>query len=133
MSESAKVLRKVPVPAINVESKPFWDATAQGRLLVKRCRACRQVHWYPRSKCPFCHSLDTAWEDSPGTGVIYSFSVMRRVDPPYAFAYVTLDEGVTLITNIVDCDLDALAIGQRVKVVFRDTGEGCAIPYFTPV
>ena len=139
MSESAKTVRqapqatKVPVPAINVESKPFWDATAEGRLLVKRCRACREFHWYPRSKCPFCHSLDTEWVDSPGTGTIYSYSVMRRVDPPYAFAYVTLDEGVTLITNIVDCDLNALAIGQRVKVVFRDTGEGCAIPYFTPI
>jgi len=132
MSE-AKAQRKTPVPAINVESKPFWDATAERRLVVKRCGACGQVHWYPRSKCPFCHSLDTAWVDSPGTGSIYSFSVMRRVDPPYAFAYVTLDEGVTLITNIVDCDLDSLAIGQRVKVVFRDTGEGCAIPYFTPV
>lgn len=128
MSDGAK--RKVPMPAINVESKPFWDATAQGRLILKRCRACARFHWYPRSKCPHCHSLDTEWVDSPGTGVIYSYSVMRRVDPPYAFAYITLDEGITLISNIVDCDLEALAIGQAVKVVFRDTGEGCAIPYF---
>jgi uncharacterized protein len=123
--------RRAPTPMMNEETVPFWDATADGKLLLKRCNDCTEFHWYPRSKCPFCHSGNTSWVESAGTGVVYSFSVMRRAQPPYAFVYVTLDEGVTVISNLVDCDFDAIAIGQRVKVKFEDTGEGCAVPYFT--
>ena len=43
-------------PQINPETKPFWDAAAQGRLLVKKCQACGQSHHYPRALCPFCFS-----------------------------------------------------------------------------
>ena len=57
----------------------------------------------------------------------------RRAGPiPYAIAYVTLDEGVTMLTNIVDCDLDTLRIGQRVKVCFKPTDGDAMVPMFTP-
>jgi uncharacterized OB-fold protein len=56
---------------------------------------------------------------------------MRRVPVPYAIGYVTLEEGVTMMTNIVDCDLDAIRIGQRVKVVFKPTDGGPPVPMFT--
>ena len=72
------------------------------------------------------------WITSSGRGTIYSYSVMRRVPVPYAIAYVTLEEGVTMMTNIVDCDLDAIRIGQRVKVVFKPTDGGPPVPMFTP-
>ena len=62
--------RKIPAPAVNVESKPFWDAAAEGRFLIKRCTACGKAHWYPRAICPFCASAATVWEASPGEGVI---------------------------------------------------------------
>jgi uncharacterized protein len=126
------VKRRVPNPPMTEETVPFWDATAEGKLLLKRCTDCSEFHWYPRTKCPFCHSLNTNWVESAGTGVIYSYSVMRRAQPNYALVYVTLDEGVTMMSNLVDCDFDALAIGQRVKVKFEDAGSGCAVPYFTP-
>ena len=51
---------------------------------------------------------------------------------PYAIAYVTLDEGVTLMTNIVECDFDRIAIGQEVEVTFRTTEGGHALPVFRP-
>jgi uncharacterized OB-fold protein len=57
---------------------------------------------------------------------------MRRAPVPYALAYVTLDEGVTMMTNIVDCDLDAIRIGQSVRVVFKATEDGPPVPMFTP-
>ena len=69
---------------------------------------------------------------SSGRGIIYSYSVMRRVPVPYAIAYVTLEEGVTMMTNIVGCDLDAIRIGQAVRVVFRPTDGGPPVPTFTP-
>ena len=125
--------RRIPAPAVNVESQPFWDAAAQGRFLIKRCRACGEPHWYPRTLCPFCFSADTAWEESPGAGAIYTFSVMRRNTPiPYAIGYVTLDEGISLLTNFVDCDLDALNIGQRVKLKWTPTEGGPPVFTFAP-
>ena len=119
-------------PPINEESEPFWEATREDRLLLKRCNACRAFHWYPRSRCPECHSDDAEWVESPGLGTIYSHSTMRRVPEPYTLAYVTLDEGVTLLTNLVECDPDALEIGQRVRIVWRETEDGVKVPDFTP-
>ena len=57
---------------------------------------------------------------------------MRRVAEPYAIAYVTLDEGVSMLTNLVDCDFGRLKIGAPVRVVFRSAADGEAIPMFTP-
>jgi uncharacterized protein len=111
----------------NAENQPFFDAAREGRLMLKRCNACNQVHYYPRAICPFCASSRTEWVQAKGTGTLYSYSVMRRVEKPFAIAYVTLDEGVTMLTNLVDCDFDRLAIGAPVRVVFKD-----AIPMFTP-
>ncbi len=124
--------RKIAAPPINAETQQFWSAAKEGRFLVKRCEDCGRAHWYPRAICPFCGSGRTAWVGASGRGTIYSFSVMRRADPPYAIAFVTLEEGPTMMTNIVDCDLDAIGIGQAVTLVFKPTEEGGAVPMFTP-
>lgn len=124
--------RKIPPPPTSPEIQPFWDAAAAGRLVIKKCAACGQAHHYPRSICPFCGSDRTEWLPASGRGTIYSWSVMRRVPIPYAIAYVTLDEGVTMMTNIVDCDLDAIRIGQPVRVVWKPTDGGPPVPMFTP-
>ncbi len=124
--------RKIDAPQPSVETRPFWDAAAAGRLLIKRCAACGEHHHYPRSMCPFCGSDRTEWRDASGRGTIYTYSVMRRAPVPYAIAYVTLEEGVTMMTNIVDCDLDAIRVGQRVRVVFKPSDGGPPVPMFTP-
>ena len=132
--QSAVSGRKIPAPSVNVESKPFWDAAAEGRFLIKRCTACGKAHWYPRAICPHCFSGETVWEASPGEGVIYTYSVMYRSPTgPYAIGYVNLDEGPAVLTNFVDCDLSALSIGQRVKVRFQPTEGGPPVPVFTPI
>ena len=119
-------------PVVNDESKPYWEAAINGKLLVKKCNTCGEAHHYPRTICPFCFSDNTTWTEASGRGAIYSYSVMRKATVPYVMAYVTLEEGPTMMTNIVECDVDALAIGQPVSVVFQDTGEGTALPMFTP-
>ena len=89
---------------------------------------------YPRSICPHCGSDDTVYAESNGKGIIYSFSVMRRVQPNYAIAYVTVEDvGIKMMTNIVNCDFDALEIGQPVKVTFvaSETGD-VSVPMFEP-
>ena len=125
--------RKIPAPAVNPENKPWFDAAAEGRLLVKRCGDCGEYHHYPRAICPFCFSANTAWVEAKGTGSVHTYSVLRRGVPvPYCIAYVTLDEGVSMMTNIVDCDLDTVRIGQKVKVVFKPTEGGPPVPMFAP-
>jgi uncharacterized OB-fold protein len=123
---------KIPSPPINAENKPFFDAAREGRLLLGRCTSCGEPHYYPRAICPFCASARTEWIEARDRGTIYSFSVMRRVAEPFAIAYVTLEEGVTMLTNLVDCDLDALRIGQPVRLVFKRAEGGEMIPMFTP-
>jgi uncharacterized OB-fold protein len=114
------------------ETQPFWDAAAAGRLLIKRCLACGEPRHYPRSICPFCGSDRTEWREASGRGTVYSCSVMRRAEVPYAIACVTLEEGPTVMTNLVDCDLDAIRIGQPVRVIFKPSDGGPPVPMFTP-
>lgn len=114
------------------ETRPFWEAAAEGRLLLKACKACTRAHWYPKVVCPFCHSTDLEWRPASGRGTVYTYSVMRRVEVPYVLAYVTLDEGPTLLTNIVDCDVDSVRIGQSVQVGFRAAPQGRRVPVFAP-
>ncbi len=125
--------RKIPAPAVNVETQAFWDATVQGKLMIKKCTACGEPHFYPRNLCPFCFSDKTEWVEASGNATIYTYSVMRRAPVPYAIAYVTLAEGPTIMTNIVDCDLDAIKIGQAVRLVFRPSEGGPPVPMFAPV
>ncbi|HEY2534295.1 MAG TPA: OB-fold domain-containing protein [Xanthobacteraceae bacterium] len=124
--------RKIPSPIVTAETEAFWNAAREGRFVVPTCNTCGKAHWYPRAICPFCASNDLKWRPGSGRGVIYSFSVMRRAKEPYAIAYVTLAEGPTMMTNIVDCDFDALRIGQPVAVLFQETENGPPVPMFKP-
>jgi len=125
--------RKIQAPQPNPETKAFWDAAAAGRLMIGKCTACGQVHYYPRAICPHCSSDKTELQQASGNGTIYTYSVMRRAPVPYAIAYVTLQEGVSMMTNIVDCDLDNIKIGQAVRLVFKPSESGPPVPMFTPV
>jgi uncharacterized protein len=125
--------RKIQAPQTTPETKAFWGAAAEGKLMIGKCNACGKLHYYPRAICPFCFSDRTALQQASGNGTIYTYSVMRRAPVPYAIAYVTLREGPTMMTNIVDCDLDNIRIGQAVKLVFKSSDGGPPVPMFTPV
>jgi len=128
----------VPVPEPTAETQVFWDATAEGRLLLARCDDCGTVIWYPKTYCPACGGLSVSWDDASGQGAVYSFSVVHRAAgpfrqaAPYVIAYVELAEGPRVLTNIVGCEPDEVHIGQPVRVVFCDTGHGSALYRFMP-
>jgi len=129
------IYQERPLAALIVDAatQPYWSAAKEGVLKLKRCTACAKVHFYPRALCPYCLA-DTEWIDASGKGTIYSVSVTRRAGPiPYAIAYVRLDEDVTMLTNIVDCDLDTLRIGDRVEVCFKPADGDNVVPMFRPV
>ncbi len=125
--------RSIPAPVITPETRPFWEAANEGKLLLPRCRSCGKVHYYPRARCPFCGGEADTWIEAKGEGEIYTYSVMRRADPPYAIAYVSLTEGVKMLTNLIGADFDRLAIGQKVRVVFVPSESGQKVPMFTPL
>ena len=126
-------MRKIPAPKVLPETLAYWQAADEGRLLVKRCQSCGQVHHYPRDICPHCLSSDTVWQDAAGTGTVYSLSTMGTGEAAYTLAFVTLDEGVTMMTNLVDCDPSTVRIGDKVRVVFQPSQGGHAVPMFTPL
>lgn len=125
--------RSIPAPQADPDTAEFWEAARAGTLMIGRCQDCGEAHYYPRHICPHCGSGKVTFEAASGDGVIYSYSVMRRAPIPYAIAYVTLAEGPVMMTNIVDCDLDNLAVGRSVRLVHKDTeDDGPPVAMFTP-
>lgn len=122
----------------NVDTQEFWDATSKGKLLLRKCNDCATIIWYPRPYCPQCQSFNTSWIESSGRGVIYSFSITRKGQgvwadkAPYIVAYVELEEGPRVLTNVVAPNVDDVGIGTAVHAIFDDTGEGMSIYRFVP-
>ena len=114
------------------ETKAFWSELAEGRFKLRYCRACERAHWYPRAICPHCASPETEWRPASGQGTIYSYSIARTAAQPFAIAYVTLAEGPTMMTNIVNADPAKLAIGQKVRVALVESENGQKVPMFEP-
>ncbi|MES2631417.1 MAG: OB-fold domain-containing protein [Pseudomonadota bacterium] len=133
MTSEAPV-RKIPAPLVNPEAQPFFTAAVESRLFYKQCSACGQPHHPPRSICPHCHSDRTEWKESAGKGEVYSASMLRRGVPvPYCVAYVTLDEGVTLMSDLVGFGDATPPVGTRVQVRFVAADGGAMIPMFGPL
>ena len=124
--------RKFPAPPKYVENEEFFAACNEGKLMVPRCKDTGQFFWYPRKTSPFTLSSNVEWVQASGKGTIYSYSVMRRTEPNFAIAYVTLEEGVTVMTNLVDCDFDRLAVGQKVELAWRTAEDGQKVYVFKP-
>ena len=100
---------KRPVPRVDEESRPFWEACARHELYIQKCKNCGTVFYYPRGFCPEDLSADFEWVKCSGRGKVYTYTVTRqnqssgfRDKVPYVMAYVELEEGIRMLTNIVD-------------------------------
>lgn len=124
--------RAIPAPFVDPTSRPFWDAARESRLLIGLCRDTGRHFWPPRGASPFTLSSNVEMVEARGTGRVYSFTVMR-IGAPFIPAYVELDEGPRVFTNIVDCAPEAVRIGMSVRVTFRATEDGGPpVPMFAP-
>ncbi|QEU97541.1 hypothetical protein CP970_24615 [Streptomyces kanamyceticus] len=140
------------LPEADAFTRPYWDAAAEGRLLIRRCGACGAAHHYPREFCPHCWSEDVTWERASGRATLYTWSVVHRNDlppfgsrVPYVAAVVDLAEGPRMMTEIVGCAEGAgeregegrsqgggeLRMGMALEVGFREVGE-FVVPVFGP-
>ncbi|MBC3843745.1 hypothetical protein GXW82_36600 [Streptacidiphilus sp. 4-A2] len=133
-----------PVP--DAFTQVYWDAAAQGRLLLRRARGLRRAHHYPREFCPYCWSEDVAWEQASGRACLYTWSEVHANDLPpfrdrlpYVAAVVDLAEGPRLMTEVVDCPAGLLRIGMELAVSFPTTAAAevdgmsiTSVPVFRP-
>ena len=118
------------------ESRPYWEGLAQGELRIQRCSSCAKAVFYPRSLCPHCFSDQLVWITASGKGTIYSYTVAHQAfgpfatDVPFVVALVELEEGVRMMTRIIDATREQLTIGAGVQVTFERVGEDLTLPYF---
>jgi|tagenome__1003787_1003787.scaffolds.fasta_scaffold17243476_2 uncharacterized OB-fold protein len=122
-----------PRPIADGLTQPYWDAAAEGRLLIQRCSACERYQWYPRAHCVACGAADPSFVEAKGTGRLHTFTVLEKTpnpefqgDLPYVLAVVELDEGVRVSANVVGVDHAALACEMPLRVTFVE-----GLPCFT--
>ena len=130
---------KKQLPAITTSNKAFWDAAKRHELVVYRCSSCG-TFYSGVTECTACDRPGMAWVKASGKGEVYTFCIFHQAfhpawqdDIPYNVAYVKLEEGPLLVTNIVGCANDDIYIGMPVEVVFDDVTEEVTLPKFRPV
>ncbi len=128
-----------PFPVPSLETRPYWDGCKAHELRIQRCMACGKHQFYPRLYCAQCFSDRVEWVKASGRAKVATFTIVRRpVSPafadevPYVVALVTLEEGPTMMTNIVGIAPEQVEIGMPVTVTFDDWSEEISIPKFKP-
>jgi uncharacterized OB-fold protein len=126
-------------PTVSEQTREFWDATRDERLLYQFCLECDAVVQYPRARCPGCLGERLEWRESNGRAEVYAVSVQHGWanpfggDGPYVVALVDLEEGGRLMTNVVDCEVDAVQVGMPVRVTWEALSDGRKLPLFAPL
>ena len=127
----------IPLPVPARYSQPYWDGCRAGELRYQRCRGCGAITMDPAPACSGCFSASLDWEVSAGLGEVYSWTTVWRPQTPaftvpYAAVIVTLDEGFWLLANLINCPVDAVCVGMRVKTAFVEMSDEITLPYFEP-
>ena len=136
MAITDRPLPRFPEP----DTHPFWEATKSHELRYQVCDDCGGIVFHPRRHCTHCLSQNLSWKKSKGEGTIYTYSVVRqnyhpafKQRVPYVIAWIDLDEGFRMLSNVVGVDdVENVEIGQRVRVQWEDH-DTVSLPAFTPV
>jgi uncharacterized OB-fold protein len=126
-------------PYADEATQPFWDAALEGRLTAPRCSNCGTYVLPPQPFCFECQDQAFEWVDLPGTGTIYTFTVVRHpLAPhlaevvPYVSGVIELDgtqgAGARLLLNITDADPDTVRIGDKVQIWFDPISDTFHLP-----
>ena len=138
---------EMPVPAVSAETVGWWEAAARRSLVVQRCARCATTRHPPGPLCPRCRSTAAEWFELPGTGTVFTFTVVHQAflpalaeRLPYVVAAVDLDgiernaedEGARFVSNLVEIDPADVTIGMPVSVVWEEMGPELVVPRFRP-
>jgi uncharacterized OB-fold protein len=129
---------KRPMPVVDADSAPYWEAAKEHRLLIQQCDACGTVRFPPVGICHNCRSFEYTW--TPVTEVtLYSWVVIDRPvieslqsQAPYIAALVDLGDDIHMPTNIMGIEPSRLEAGMALTVDFQDIEGGFSIPVFRP-
>jgi len=139
MNVDFRAIPRNHLPALTPENEFFWKAGEHGRLQFMRCSSCGFHVHPPLPICPRCQSREVAPQLVSGLATVVSSTINRQIwerglESPYVIAIVELDEqpGLRLTTNIVNCPIEAVRIGMRVRVLF-DHREDVWLPLFEPL
>ena len=130
-------LRALPAP--DNASRHYWQSAADGRLVVQRCLSCGEYQFYPRALCAACAGA-MEWVHVSGRGTLYTYTIIRQnrspafaALSPYAVGMVELEEGVRMMSNIVDCDVEQLGVGMALEVLLLKAAVDVGLPFWRPV
>ncbi len=128
----------VPRPQTTWENAGFWEGVQRHELVFQKCGDCGTWVHPPRPTCPKCRSLEKEWASSSGKGTVHSVVTYRESpDPafkvPFSVVLVELEEGVKLVSNMVDIEPEDIQIGMSVEVVFEEVQEDLTLPKFRKV
>ncbi|MBB05668.1 Zn-ribbon domain-containing OB-fold protein [Pseudooceanicola sp.] len=126
-----------PLPVIDHDSAPYWEAAREGRLDIPLCGDCGKHHFYPRAICPHCHSDNLKFDTVSGRGEVHTFTIARRPagpafadDVPYVVALIELEEGPRMMSRVQTDDPESVRIGAKVEVTFVKASDEVTFPYF---
>ena len=127
----------IPRPFVDLDSQGFWDGVKQHKLVIQRCKDCHAFLFPPRPMCPHCLSSDIEWAPVSGKGSIYSWVTITYdktglpgMKVPYSVVLVELEEGIRLLSNVVDMKPDEIYIPMPVEVIFEDIAEDLTLYKF---
>ena len=129
-----------PIPVQDHVTGRFWESAREHKLLIQRCSDCDEYQFFPQTSCRVCLSDRTEWVESRGRGQIYSYTIVHRPpnasfdeDVPYSVALIELEEGVRMMSNVVEIEPQDIRVGMPVEVVFEDISPTISLPKFRPI
>jgi uncharacterized OB-fold protein len=128
-----------PLPIITETEKGFWEGARRHQLMVYRCSHCG-AYYNPPTDCPACDNPHMGWVKASGRGKVYTYIIYHvAYHPswekylPYNVAWVELEEGPLMMTNIIGCKLEDIYVDMPVEVAFEDVTEEITLPKFMPL
>lgn len=126
-----------PIPTMKEWTKPFWEGAKNRELLIQRGKSSGKYIMYPKKYSPYDYEEEIEWVKASGKGTIYTYTVVENNPPssfkndlPFVVAFVDLEEGVRMCTNIVDSNVNDIKIGAEVEAVFEDITDEIALVKF---
>jgi hypothetical protein len=128
-----------PVPMTQPWTEEFWKAAKQHKFLIQHCHDCDINIFYPRKFCPDCWGTNLGWIEASGQGKLHTYTVTHygveqrfAGDLPFVLALVDMEEGIRVMTRIVNCKHENLKCDMPVELTWEDLDENFSLYYFQP-
>ncbi len=139
MSEVKKSNYDKPLPNMDPEDRPFWESVKAHAMKVQCCADCGKWCFLPKPICPHCLSEKLEWKKVSGRGKVWASTVQHHPAGdswkdalPLNISIVELDEGVRMVSNVVECPPSDVKIGMPVEVIYNDVTDEITLHQFRP-